>query len=140
MKSKYVCLLTTMMLLVAGGQQAFAAMETFTTGKDWAERMSPREKIMAVVAPAMLLHQHGIPVQRPISEYIPTMDRVVLNNPYLKNEDAANIFVSTVYAYEPESRRALDALEIELRHRKIYKNAYSLNPRLLVSLASDEDH
>ena len=131
MLSKYKVLLTTLALLVVGAQQASARVETFTTGKDWEERMSPGEKVIAIAAPTVFLHQQGVPLRRPISEYIPTMNQVVVNNPYLEDEDVANIFISTVYAYELESRSPLDALEIQLRHRKIYDNGQDFNPHLL---------
>ncbi len=126
--------------LAAGAQQTCAGVETFTTGKDWEERMSPREKVIAVVAPAAFLYKQGVPLRRPISEYIPTMNQVVLNNPYLEDEDVANIFVSTVYAYEPESRSPLDALEIQLRRRKIYDNGRNFNPHLFVPLDPEKDY
>jgi len=140
MRSKYIVLLIALTLFGAGAQQASASVETFTTGKDWEERMSPREKIIAALAPAILLDKYGVPLRRPISEYIPTMDQVVLNNPYLENEDVANIFVSTVYASEPELRSSLDALEIQFRLHKIYEKNRSFNPHLLVSLDPEKDH
>ncbi len=140
MRSKYRVLLIALVLIAAGARQAFASVETFTTGKDWEERMSPREKIIAVLAPAILLDKYGVPLRRPISEYIPTMDQVVLNNPYLENEDVANIFVSTVYASEPELRSSLDALEMQFRHRRIYEKGESFNPHLIVSLDSEKKY
>ncbi len=140
MISKYKILLTTLALLVVGAQQASARVETFTTGKDWEERMSPGEKVIAIVAPAIFLNKHGVPLRRPISEYIPTMDQVLFNNPYLEDEDAANIFISTVYAYDPESRSPLDALEIQLRHRKIYENSPRFNPHLLLGPDPDSHY
>ena len=137
---KYRVLLTTLALLVVSVPQASARVETFTTGKDWEERMSSREKVIAVVAPAAFLYKYGVPLHRPINEYIPAMDQVVLNNPYLEDEDVANIFVSTVYAHEPESRSPLDALEIQLRHHKIYDNSQNFNPHLLAPLGSKKDY
>ena len=119
-------------------QPVSAYLETFTTGKDWAQRMTVKEKFLSLFAPTLLFHKYGVPLRRPIVEYIQTIDRVLLNNPYLEKEDVANIFASTVYAYEPQSRPAIDYLESQLKQRKNYEEglAVSLLPHLLVRNAS----
>src|SRR3989338_5111435 len=88
-----------------------AHADSFVTGKDWVQRMTPREKLMAVLAPMILLHRIGVPIRRSPEHYVVTIDRVVLVNPYLEKEDLANIFASSVYAYEPQTRPYLAAID-----------------------------
>ena len=143
MRAKYFVLLTIIpLLLVACPTLAQADSETFTTGKDWVQKMSVKEKFISVFAPSLLFHRYGVPLRRPINEYIPTIDKVLMENPYLEKEDVANIFASTVYAYEPESRPALDSLERTLRQRKVYEEEFaeSLLPRLVVRTTPKKEY
>lgn len=96
---------------------AFGASETFTTGKEWVEKMSRKEKFISLFAPMILFHRYGVPFRKTPDQYISQIDKVLLYNPYLEPEDMADIFASTVYAYEPESRPAFDALAVELHER-----------------------
>ena len=118
------------LFLNAGAAQADYS-ETFTTGKNWLERFSLRQKFISLVAPAMLLRKFKVQLRRPLAAYIPTIDRVLVENPYLENEDIANIFASTVYAYEPESRKTLEWMQMEFAWRNTpFTEGYS--PRLLL--------
>lgn len=143
MRAKYFVLLTAIPLFLAVCPTfAQADSETFTTGKDWVQKMSVREKFLSLFAPTLLFHKYGVPLRRPINEYIPTIDKVLMENPYLEKEDVANIFASTVYAYEPESRQALDSLERTLKQRKIYEEEFtaSLLPRLVVRTTPKKEY
>ncbi len=97
---------------------AQAYNDRFTTGQDWIEKMSAREKFISLFVPMMLFRRYGVTFHRSPEKYISTMDSVLLNNPYLESEDVANIFASAVYAHEPESRPALEAMEREFRMRR----------------------
>ena len=143
MKPKYFFLLTAIhILLLTTAVTVQANSEVFTTGKDWTQRMSVKEKFLSIFSPSLLFHKYGVPLRRPIDEYIPTIDKVLLNNPYLEKEDVANIFASTVYAYEPESRPALDSLERTLRQRKTTEEEFteSLLPRLIVRTTPKKEY
>ncbi len=88
-----------------------AYTDKFTTGEDWVEKMSEREKFMSLLVPMILFHQYGVSFKRTPPEYVEAIDKVLLYNPYLEKEDVANIFASTVYTYEPESRPALEEMQ-----------------------------
>lgn len=85
---------------------SYAYAEAFVTGKEWVEKMSPAEKFMALIVPMNLFHRYGVEFRRKPIEYIPVIDDVLLNNPYIEDEDVTNIFASYVYVTEPESRNA----------------------------------
>jgi hypothetical protein len=97
------------LLLTAGTARSYD--DAFTTAEDWKTRMSLREKFISIVAPMSEFHRYGVPFRRPAQEYIPALDRVIAANPQLDDEEVANIFASTVYLYEPESRPYFDMLE-----------------------------
>lgn len=147
MKSKYLILLTSLLLSfvwLAGAPPLWAnsSTDTFTTGKDWTQRMSLREKFISIFAPSLLFHRYGVPLRRPINDYIRTIDKVLMENPYLEKEDVSNIFASTIYAYEPESRPALDSLERALKERKTYEEEFtaSLLPHLVVRTTPKKEY
>ena len=96
-------------------QAGTANSENFATGKQWVEKMTRGEKFISIYAPMILFHRYGINFRKDPQEYIETIDRVLLNNPYLEKEDVSNIFASTVYAYEPESRRAFSIFELQFQ-------------------------
>jgi hypothetical protein len=104
--------------LLWAGTNALAASDTFTTGKDWTEKMSEKEKFISIVAPMVHYSHYGVPFQHTPPEYVSVIDRVLLYNPYLEKEDMANIFASTVYAFEPESRPAFENLNREAEYRR----------------------
>ena len=134
-KRKLACLMG--LLLVAAPFPAQAAMETFTTGEDWVKRMTPEQKFMALVMPALLMRHYRVPFEIPAREYVPAIDRVLLNNPYLEKEDVSNIFASTVYLYEPKTRKALEWMMMEMAARKLYfEKGYS--PRLLLTRTKED--
>jgi hypothetical protein len=133
MNSKYlVYLLTSFFLLIGAETGSLASSETFTTGKDWTQKMSKGEKFLSIYAPMILFHRYGINFRKTPDQYAETLDRVLMENPYLEKEDVANIFASTVYAYEPESRRAFVIMKMELA------NEY-LKPALLVKKHPNTD-
>ncbi len=124
----------------AFGQEAagHTTRETFATGSDWSERMSVREKLISLIPPTILMHRYGVPMKRPLDDYLPAIDRFLDYHPQLEKEDVANIFTSTVYSDEPESREAIEIMERDLRlRREGYNPAYF--PRLLVSQRRDRD-
>ena len=118
MKTAKKIVLWTLLCLFMASPSALAYTETFTTGKEWEEKMTPKEKLMSVLVPMILFHRYGVPFEKKAEQYVLTIDKVLLYNPYLQNEDVANIFASAVYAYEPESRPAFNSLLIETRSRK----------------------
>ncbi len=111
----FVCLLWAGPAQAADASPAAAGDEwkspLFTTGEDWTTRMTLREKYMSIVAPMSLYNQYGVPFRHAPEQYIPAIDRVMRNNPHLLDKDVANIFASTVYRVEPESRASFDQLE-----------------------------
>ena len=112
-------------LILGVEADSYAYSETFTTGKEWTEKMSKGEKFISVYAPMILFHRYGVNFRKTPNEYAKTIDRVLLENPYLEKEDVANIFASTVYTYEPESRRAFTIMKTEFEQE-------SLKPTLLI--------
>ncbi|OIO37266.1 MAG: hypothetical protein AUJ72_04870 [Candidatus Omnitrophica bacterium CG1_02_46_14] len=133
MNSKYLVYLLTGVFLLLGAETSFpVSSDTFTSGKDWNEKMSKGEKFISVYAPMILFHRYGINFRKTPDEYAETLDQVLMENPYLEKEDVVNIFASTVYAYEPESRRAFVIMKMELA------NEY-LKPALLVKKRLNTD-
>lgn len=116
---------------------ADAKTSTFTTGRDWVERMSEAEKFMAIVAPMSVFHHAGVRFRLRPEEYIPQVERVLTNNPYLEIEDVSNVFASTVYAYEPESRMVFEHLAEGTAEGRMYLNE-GFTPRLLIAPAGHE--
>ncbi|OIO38742.1 MAG: hypothetical protein COT00_05390 [Candidatus Omnitrophica bacterium CG07_land_8_20_14_0_80_50_8] len=132
MKLKYLVYLLLSLFFVAQpirtGFCSYTETETFTTGKDWIQKMSKGEKFISVYAPMILLHRYGINFRKTPNEYAQTLDRVLLENPYLEKEEAANIFASTVYAYEPESRPAFKIMQMEFEQENL-KPTLLIHPR-----------
>ena len=123
--SVYLLLILCLTLGTAASSHAISYSETFTTGKEWTEKMSKGEKFISIYAPMILFHRYGVNFRKTPNEYAETIDRVLLENPYLEKEDVANIFASTVYTYEPESRRAFAIMKTEFEQE-------SLKPALLI--------
>jgi hypothetical protein len=105
--------MVALLLALHGTSGAAASSEVFQSGKDWSDSLSPNEKMMALVPPAILFRSYHVPLARNLPEYIPLIDRVLLYNPELGKEDIANIFASTLYHYEPQTRPALEFMETE---------------------------
>ena len=118
---KHLRLLSLALLILAifESGRVCAYEETFSTGRDWVQRMSKKEKFIAVFAPMILFLRYGVPFQKKPNEYIDVIDQALMVNPYLESEDVANIFASTVYAYEPGSRPAFDAMAREFHYRNV---------------------
>ncbi len=125
MKSILLVCLYLSLFLMAGVTPCYAYSDTFTTGEEWEQKMSKGEKFISVYAPMILFHRYGVNFRKSPGEYIETMEKVLVNNPYLEKEDVSNIFASTVYAYEPESRPAFRIMEAEFTHQE-------LSPHLLI--------
>lgn len=87
--------------------------EVFSSGKDWSQGMTNSEKLMSLIPPSLLFYRYHVPLKRELPEYIPMIDQVLSANPELAGEEVTNIFASTVYVYEPESREALRMMELE---------------------------
>ena len=133
MRPKFA-LLTLLAVLCLGADYS----DTFTTGKDWEERMTLKQKIIAIVAQSVLFHKYNVPMRKTLVDYVPEIDRVLLENPYLEKEDVANIFASTLYAYEPRSRPALDWMLMEFARRKVlYEDRYV--PKLILIKRPSDD-
>ena len=139
MKSKYLIYLLTSLSLTLSAINSYAISETFTTGKDWTQKMSKGEKFISVYAPMILYHRYGINFRKTPNEYADTIDKVLLENPYLEKEDVANIFASTVFAYEPESRRAFLIMKTEFAHEDLQPTLLiKAHPSSEVSSSSEE--
>ena len=83
--------------LLAAGFLSLPAWATsytdkFTTGEEWVDKMSEREKFISLLVPMSFFHQYGVPFRHTPPEYVKAMDKVLLYNPYLEKEDVANIF------------------------------------------------
>ncbi len=105
--------------------------ESFTTGKDWVESMSGREKYMALVMPTMLLGEFDIYPRLSVPNYVQLIDKQLVLNPRLASEDISNIYTATVYAVEPELRGALRNLESQFL-RGQFENEPTETPRLTI--------
>ena len=129
MKSKRLyCLMFGLLLFcvgICGTTLARAYSEAFSSGKNWLQKMSRGEKFISIYAPMILFHRYGINFRKSPNEYIEKIDEALINNPYLEKEDVANIFASTVYTYEPETRRAFKLMEMEFAHQ-------DLSPHLMI--------
>ena len=128
----YLLLILCFTLGAAANAHADSYSETFTTGREWTEKMSKGEKFISVYGPMILFHRYGVNFRKTPNEYAETIDRVLLENPYLEKEDVANIFASTVYTYEPESRRAFTIMKMEFEQE-------SLKPYLLIHKHSNSE-
>ena len=104
-----LCLLT----IGSAAYAEYAQSSSFSTGQEWQKKMSPLEKIIAIIKPYLMLQRYGVPVKNTPEQYVQKIDRILLYNPQLGDEEVSNILVSTIYAYEPETRPTLDALESE---------------------------
>lgn len=124
--------LYTLLLLavLAAPARAENFRESFLSGRDWRERLTLRQKYMSLILPAALFKRFRVPLERELQDYIPTIDAVIDNNPYIEDEDISSIFASTVYVYEPGSRPALEAMERALEAERLYEMD-GASPRLI---------
>ncbi len=93
-------------------ETALSKSKTFLTGKEWNDWMSEREKFMALLVPTILFEEYGVRLKHSLLNYIPLINRILLYNPELGEEEVSSIFASAVYRYEPESRVALRTMEM----------------------------
>lgn len=131
--------LGALLLMLSLAARAVAAdNEVFTAGDDWIERMSVREKLIALLPPSLLMQRFGVRLERAPEEYIPLIDRVIVYNPQLRGEEVANIFASTVYQTEPANRVSLEHMERYLQRRSDYESQPFI-PRLRLRPGSERD-
>ena len=71
-------ILFALFLLALAAAPAQAMGETtFTTGRDWTQKMTPGEKFMSLTMPMAMLHQYGVPVRLTPEQYIPIIDKLL---------------------------------------------------------------
>jgi hypothetical protein len=131
-------LLSVIFSPVPGFTKESTPKEVFSTGSEWLEKMSVREKLISLLPPALLMHRYGVSFRQKMENYIPLIDSVLDENPQLEKSDVANIFASTVYTYEPENREALKNMERDLNLRRQGYNP-SFFPKLMISAPVDRD-
>ena len=122
-------LLLGLILFIGSGQTANTYEETLSTGKDWTNRMSLREKYISLLPPALLFQQYDVHLKLSLPEYIVLIDHILLRNPQLGKEDVSNIFASTVYLFEPQNRTALKTMEMNFLSGNFEIKPYQ-SPRL----------
>ena len=110
MRRSGALLFLTAFLLVCA-HPALAYNSEFVTGEDWSHRMSPREKFMSLVPPAILFSDYDVHLKLSLPQYIVLIDQVMERNPRLQSEEISNVFASTIYLLEPQNRPALDDME-----------------------------
>lgn len=131
--------LGVLLLVLGAATQAMAVdSEVFTTGDDWIERMSVREKLIALLPPTLLMQRFGVRLERTPEEYVPLIDLALEYNPQLRGEDVANIFASTVYQAEPANRVSLEHMERYLQRRSDYESQPFI-PRLRLRPGAERD-
>jgi hypothetical protein len=104
----------TLFYVILGGPNVGAETspeEPFVSGKEWLEEMSPREKFMSLIPPALLFSEYQVDLRLSLPQYIFLVDRAVEQNPEFEREDITNIFASTIYLFEPQNRPALRKME-----------------------------
>ena len=102
-----------------------------TTGKDWVERMSQREKFMSLIPPALLFSEYNVHLRLSLPQYLLLIDRVMERNPKLESEGLSNIFASTIYFFEPQNREALKTMELNFLRGNLETKPYH-TPRLTI--------
>ena len=122
-------LLVLGLLADGGAANASSNDETFSTGKDWAQRMTNREKFISLLPPTLVFGQYDVQPHHGLPEYIYWIDKILLKNPQLEKEDVGNIFASTIYLREPENREALRNMEADFL-RGNYESQSARWPRL----------
>ncbi len=135
MKRHFICFFLTlagMLLLSLPSFADVASKQDFTTGQDWLERMSPREKHMALTPPSILFSEYEVHMKLNLPHYILLIDKLMERNPRLQDEEVSSIFASTIYLFEPENRPALRAMELEFL-RGSPENSLLTRPRLTFS-------
>jgi hypothetical protein len=121
----------TALLLGASALPVPAYNREFVTGEDWAERMSPNEKYIALIPPSLSFAEYDVHLRLSLPQYILLIDQVMERNPRLQDEEVANIFASTIYIFEPENRPKLKEME-ESFLKGDYEPEHLRAPRLLI--------
>ena len=132
MRTKKFVLVTGLILLLSLRVSSYGYAEGFATGKDWRQSMTKKEKFLAAFAPYILYYRYGVPFRKPPQEYVSDIDKILIYNPYLESEDVANILASTVYALEPESRPAFEAMARDFHYHNLSRGEM-VYPRLLLT-------
>jgi len=118
------------LLLVPVCAHANSTTQDFVTGQDWTERMSVREKYMALIPPTMIFSDYDVDLKLSLPQYISLMDQVLHRNPGLENEEVSSLFASTVYLFEPQNRPALRSMELSFLQGDYVSR--STRPRLTI--------
>ncbi len=133
-KFNLFALVATGILLLQPALMAYE--ESFTTGRDWTESMSGREKYMSLVVPTILMGEFDIHPRLSLPNYIQLIDKQLELNPRLASEDISNIYTATIYAVEPELRGALRNLESQFL-RGQFENEPTDAPHLTIYPSSE---
>ena len=131
---KIIWLLLFIPFFTSPGRAGTPPEENFTTGKDWLEHMSKREKFISLLPPTMVFSRYDVRLHHSLIEYIYWIDKILLRNPKLGQEDVNNIFASTIYLAEPENRMALKNMETDFL-RGDYESKSTTWPRLTLQEA-----
>ena len=123
--------MTLCLMSPVAAKAASSADDTFTTGRDWVQHMTKREKFISLLPPTLVFSRHDVEPHHTIPEYIYWIDKILLKNPQLEKEDVGNIFASTVYLVEPENRDALKNMEAGFL-RGDYEDRSTRWPRLSI--------
>ena len=110
---------------------SYALTRDFVTGQDWTERMSEREKYIALTPPAILFSEYDVHMKLGLPQYILLIDKLMERNPRLQDEEVSNIFASTIYLFEPENRGALRTMETDFL-RGDFESSPIMQPRLTI--------
>lgn len=112
--SKLIIIVFCLLTITSSGFSEYTQTTSFTTGHEWQKKMSPLEKVISIIKPYLTLQRYGVPIKNTPQSYVEKIDRILLYNPQLDDEDVSNILVSAIYTYEPQTRPTLEALETEL--------------------------
>lgn len=137
MNLKALSVLGILMICFLTPLKSFGKSEIFTSGEDWENVLSRKEKFISLYAPMIIFHKYGVPFDKNPEDYIDEVDQVIRANPQIKKEDIANILASSMYRYEPQSRLAFNIMETEFLKGNYNYNRFS--PRLLMPLDNETD-
>lgn len=135
MKHHFLCFFLTLagtLCFLTPDVGAVTSNQDFTTGQDWIEHMSPREKYMALTPPSILFTEYEVHMKLDLPQYVLLIDKLMERNPRLQDEEVSNIFASTIYLFEPENRPAFRAMELEFL-RGDSEDSSLTRPRLTIA-------
>jgi hypothetical protein len=88
------------------------------TGEDWS-RLSEPERQRFIYMAIGGLERQGVFIARPPLEYLGAMDKILRDEPALKQEYLDNLFVFCVYDGEPQTRDAISRIRKEAGQQEI---------------------